>query len=163
MRYWWVNQNQTHRLEIGGGYLWSPKRNANSTRNPFYESMREVAPGDLIFSFVDTHIVAIGIAASYCFESPKPAEFGQVGMNWERVGWRVRVRFTRLTHQIRPKDHIDLLRDSLPRRYSPLRPNGDGLQSVIPDRGASNHGRVAHSTDRPGSVPDRSCCRASRR
>jgi len=130
MRYWWVNQNQTHRLEIGGGYLWSPKRNANSTRNPFYESMREVAPGDLIFSFVDTHIVAIGIAASYCFESPKPAEFGQVGMNWERVGWRVRVRFTRLTHQIRPKDHIDLLRDSLPRRYSPLRPNGDGLQGV---------------------------------
>ena len=23
MRYWWVNQNQTHRQEIGGGYLWS--------------------------------------------------------------------------------------------------------------------------------------------
>ena len=35
MRYWWVNQNQTHRQEIGGGYLWSPKRNANSARNPF--------------------------------------------------------------------------------------------------------------------------------
>ena len=49
----WVNQNQTHRQEIGGGYLWSPKRNANSARNPFYESMREVAPGDLIFSFVE--------------------------------------------------------------------------------------------------------------
>jgi 2-polyprenyl-6-methoxyphenol hydroxylase-like FAD-dependent oxidoreductase len=26
MRYWWVNQNQTHRHELGGGYLWSPKR-----------------------------------------------------------------------------------------------------------------------------------------
>ncbi len=23
MRYWWVNQNQTHRQEMGGGYLWS--------------------------------------------------------------------------------------------------------------------------------------------
>ena len=130
MRYWWVNQNQTHRQEIEGGYLWSPKRCANSARNPFYESMREVAPGDLIFSFVDTRIVAIGIAASYCYESPKPLEFGRIGMNWERVGWRVRVRFTRLRHQIRPKEHIDLLRGSLPRRYSPLRPNGDGLQSV---------------------------------
>ena len=51
-------------------------------------------------------------------------------MNWDRVGWRVRVRFTRLRHQIRPKEHIDLLRGSLPRRYSPLRPNGDGLQSL---------------------------------
>ena len=50
MRYWWVNQNQTYRHEIQGGYLWSPKRNANGARNPFYESMREVAPGDLIFS-----------------------------------------------------------------------------------------------------------------
>ena len=48
MRYWWVDQNQTFRHEIEGGYLWSPKRNANGARNPFYESMREVAPGDLI-------------------------------------------------------------------------------------------------------------------
>ena len=49
MRYWWVNQNQTYHHEVQGGYLWSPKRNANGARNPFYESMREVAPGDLIF------------------------------------------------------------------------------------------------------------------
>ena len=48
MRYWWVNQNQTFRQEIAGGYLWSPKRNANGARNPFYESMREVSPGDLV-------------------------------------------------------------------------------------------------------------------
>ena len=41
MRHWWVNQNQTYRHEVQGGYLWSPKRNANGARNPFYESMRE--------------------------------------------------------------------------------------------------------------------------
>ena len=63
MRYWWVNQNQTYRHEITGGYLWSPKRNANGARNPFYESMREVAPGDLIFSFMDTRILAVGIGS----------------------------------------------------------------------------------------------------
>ena len=72
MRYWWVNQNQTYRHEVAGGYLWSPKRNANGARNPFYETMREVAPGDLVLSFVDTRLVAIGIAKSYCWESPKP-------------------------------------------------------------------------------------------
>jgi hypothetical protein len=86
MRYWWVNQNQTYKHELGGGYLWSPKRNANGARNPFYESMREVSPGDLVFSFVDTHLVAIGIAESYCYESPKPTEFGearpQLGGDW---------------------------------------------------------------------------------
>lgn len=26
MRFWWVNQNQTYRHEVPGGYLWSPKR-----------------------------------------------------------------------------------------------------------------------------------------
>ena len=130
MRYWWVNQNQTYRHEVEGGYLWSPKRNANGARNPFYESMREVAPGDLIFSFVDTRILAIGIAQSYCWESPKPSEFGTAGQNWEDVGWRVRAAFIRLDNQVRPKDHIDLLRPLLPDRYSPLQPNGNGLQSV---------------------------------
>ena len=130
MRYWWVNQNQTYRQEVEGGYLWSPKRNANGARNPFYESMREVAPGDLIFSFMDTRILSVGIAQSYCWESPKPEEFGSAGQNWENVGWKVQVNFTELTNKVRPKDHIDILRPLLPNRYSPLQPNGNGLQSV---------------------------------
>ena len=130
MRYWWVNQNQTYRQEIAGGYLWSPKRNANGARNPFYEFMREVTPGDLVFSFVDTRIVAIGIVSSYCYESPRPAEFGGVGLNWEAIGWRVRVNFVSLHEKIRPKDHIELLRGLLPSRYSPLQESGNGIQSI---------------------------------
>src|SRR5438132_3846518 len=130
MRYWWVNQNQTHRHEIAGGYLWSPKRNANGARNPFYEFMKEVAPGDLVFSFVDTRIIAIGVVASYCYESPKPTEFGEVGLNWDRIGWRVGVNFVSLQHQVRPKDHIELIRGLLPHRYSPLQASGNGIQSI---------------------------------
>ncbi len=130
MRYWWVNQNQTFRHEIQGGYLWSPKRNANGARNPFYESMREVSPGDLIFSFKDTRIFAIGIAQSYCWESPKPVEFGATGQNWENIGWKVKVIFTELNNKIRPKDHMFALGPVLPNKYSPLQLNGNGLQSV---------------------------------
>jgi hypothetical protein len=130
MRYWWVNQNQTFRQEIAGGYLWSPKRNANGGRNPFYESMREVAPGDLIFSFVNTRITAVGVAKSYCWECPKPVEFGSAGQNWENVGWRVNVSFVPLLNQIRPKDHMGVLRAVLPDRYSPLQINGNGIQSI---------------------------------
>ncbi len=130
MRYWWVNQNQTYRHEVEGGYLWSPKRNANRSRNPFYESMREVAPGDLIFSFVGTRIIAIGLAQSYCWESPKPIEFGSAGQNWENVGWKVLVSFTALSHQVRPKDYIAILRPLLPGKYSPLTHDGNGMQSI---------------------------------
>jgi hypothetical protein len=92
--------------------------------------MREVSPADLVFSFVDTRIPAVGIAQSYCYESPKPPEFGNSGQNWENVGWRVAVRFTQLSNRVRPKDHIEILRPLLPERYAPLQSNGNGLQSV---------------------------------
>lgn len=130
MRYWWVNQNQTYRQEVSGGYLWSPKRNANNARNPFYEFMREVAPGDLILSFQDTYIRRIGVAQSYCYESPKPTEFGDIGANWGAIGWKADVRYLLLTNAIRPKDHIVSLRAHLPEVYSPLQRNGNGLQGI---------------------------------
>jgi len=130
VRYWWVNQNQTFRQEIEGGYLWSPKRNKNGHRNPFYEFMREVAPGNIVFSFFDTRIAALGIVSGYCRESPKPEEFGTAGTNWSQIGWRVGVRWQRLSNSIRPKDHIARLRPDLASKYAPLTPDGNGLQSV---------------------------------
>jgi putative restriction endonuclease len=108
--YWWVNQNQTFRQEQTGGYLWSPKRNAKGAKNPFYETMREVSPGDIVFSFVDTFVAAIGVAQSYCWESSKPTEFGSLGEYWDNVGWKVRVHFTELPHRVRPKDHMGVFR-----------------------------------------------------
>ena len=130
MRYWWVNQNQTYRHEVQGGYLWSPKRKANQARNPFYDFMREVAPGDVVFSFADTVIRAIGIAASHAYEAPKPLEFGQTGAYWDLIGWRLDVRFHPLRLPVRPTAHMAVLAPLLPERYAPLRPNGAGLQSV---------------------------------
>lgn len=130
MRYWWVNQNQTYRHEVAGGYLWSPKKNQNGVRNPYYENMREVSPGDVVFSFKDTRIFAVGIAESYCWECPKPLEFGKASSYWENIGWKVKVKFAPLANRVRPKDHIELLRPLLPVKYSPLQVTGDGIQSV---------------------------------
>jgi len=92
--------------------------------------MREVAPGDLIFSFCDTRIAAIGFAQSFCSPSPKPEEFGTSGLNWSAVGWKVDVRFQELTNRVRPKEHMADLVRHLPEKYSPLTPEGNGLQSV---------------------------------
>lgn len=130
MRFWWVNQNQTFQQETEGGYLWSPKRNAHGGRNPFYEFMREVAPGDLVFSFQGAYIRAIGVARSTAYEAPKPREFGAAGPNWSHIGWRVDVHFHQLLNQIRPANHIDLLRRALPDQYSPLQQTGRGNQGV---------------------------------
>jgi hypothetical protein len=130
LRYWWVNQNQTYRHEVSGGYLWSPKRKANGARNPFYDFMREVAPGDVVFSFADTLIRAIGIISSHAYEAPKPLEFGQAGAYWDMIGWRVDVHFVELRPPVLPSEHMAVLAPLLPQRYAPLRRTGIGLQSV---------------------------------
>jgi len=45
---------------------------ARNTRKPTRTSL-----------FGTREIVAIGVAQSYCWESPKPAEFGNTGQYWE--------------------------------------------------------------------------------
>lgn len=142
LRFWWVNQNQTYKQEVLGGYLWSPKTKANGARNPFYEFMREVSPGDIIFSFCDTEIKAIGIAQSNAYEAPKPLEFGNVGAYWDLVGWRVEVNFSKLTAPIKPATHIDLLRPYLAEKYAPLRSNGYGQQSTYLTQLSDSLGRL---------------------
>ena len=111
MRYWWVNQNQTYRAEVRGSFMWSPKQNANGARNQFYENMREVSPGDVVFSFCDTRIKAIGVVTGAAQTGPKP-DFGAAGANWSREGWFVPVDYCVLSNQIRPKDHATILRRS---------------------------------------------------
>ncbi len=113
MRYWWVNQNQTYRAEVRGSFMWSPKQNANGARNQFYENMREVSPGDVVFSFCDTRIKAIGVVTGGAQNGPKP-DFGAGGANWSREGWVVPIDYCVLNNQIRPKDHAAILRPFLP-------------------------------------------------
>jgi putative restriction endonuclease len=129
MRYWWVNQNKTYRTEVPGGFLWSPKTQKNGRRNQFYENMREVAIGDVIFSFCDTRIKAIGVAVGIAQSTSKP-DFGTAGAGWSKEGWLVPVEFKELNKQLRPKDHINSIDPHLPAKYSPLQKSGNGLQSV---------------------------------
>lgn len=129
MRYWWVNQNQTYKHETQGGFLWSPKRNRNGRSNRFYDNMTEVRAGDLVLSFCDTQIKAIGIAQGSAQSAVKP-EFGSVGKQWDDDGWYVPVEFEEASNPIRPKDFIDELRPYLAAKYAPLQPNGNGNQGV---------------------------------
>jgi len=129
MRYWWVNQNQTFNAEVRGNFMWSPKANANGARNQFYDNRRDVAPGDIVFSFCDTRIKAVGVVTGRAQTAPKP-DFGGAGMNWSQEGWFVPVYYVVFEQPVRPKDHINTLRPFLPDKYSPLQANGDGLQSV---------------------------------
>ena len=129
MNYWWVNQNQTYKVEVQGGFLWSPKVNKDGRRNQFYDNMSLVKPGDVVFSFCDTRIKAVGIANGYAQTAEKP-DFGSSGDNWHNEGWLVPVEFKELNIQPRPKDFIEKLLPHLSEKYAPLQKSGDGNQGV---------------------------------
>jgi putative restriction endonuclease len=130
MRYWWVNQNQTFKQETAGGYLWSPQENADGSKNPFYDFMTQVEPGDIVFSYKGTFLAAIGIASSGHYEYDKPFAEG-VGNYWNKRGWRVDVDYLEPRRMVQPKLHMDLIAPLLPSKYSPIRPNGSGNQIYL--------------------------------
>lgn len=129
MRYWWVNQNQTYKFEVPGGFLWSPKTRADGGRNYFYKTMEEVRPGDLVFSYCDTFLKAIGVVQRAAVTAPKP-NFRTAGSNWSDEGWYVEVEFAELRNPVRPKDFMDQIRPLLADKYAPLQSNGNGLQGL---------------------------------
>jgi putative restriction endonuclease len=130
-KHWWVNHKQTHRQEVEGEYLWSPKRNQNGAQNVSYDNMAHVMPGDVVFSFADAAIRAIGVALGRAREAPKPLEFGAAGEQWGTdAAWQVPVRFRELERPFRTQDHAAELAPVLPAKYSPIRANGKGNQGT---------------------------------
>ena len=129
MRFWWVNQNQTYKHEVRGGFLWSPKANRNGRGNRFYDNMTETRRGDLVLSFCDTQVKAVGVVSDRAVSAEKP-NFGAVGDQWDNEGWYVPVEFRELEQPVRPKDFIADLLPEFRGKYDPLQPNGNGNQGV---------------------------------
>jgi putative restriction endonuclease len=92
--------------------------------------MREVAPGDIVYSFAGGAIQGFGLARTHCYTSPRPDEFGHIGEAWHEIGWRVDVDFNRFVEPVRPSQHMQAIALTLPGRYSPIRENGYGNQGV---------------------------------
>lgn len=128
MAYWWVNHKQTRGHEVQGGYLWSPYRNANGAFNQTYENMRHAQVGDVVFSYANGHVGAVGRVTEVATPSPKPTEFGNVGDYWSNEGWLVGVEFVPVPKPLKPVSEIQRIGPLLPDRYSPIQRNGHGNQ-----------------------------------
>jgi putative restriction endonuclease len=130
MKTWWVNHKQTQRQEIGGGYLWSPKAEANGNKSHFYDNMRIARPGDVVLSYANGKIDYVGFVSDDAISAPKPQEFGTTGEYWSDEGWELPVTWTRLPNSFVPKAHLDSVRRYLPAKYSPLNDQGNGNQKA---------------------------------
>lgn len=92
--------------------------------------MTEVQPGDIVFSYFQKKIGAIGVATATAETTAKP-DFGKAGENWSSEGWLVKVEFTKLDNPISPKDHWDLLSGLMPEKHAPLKESGDGKEFYL--------------------------------
>jgi putative restriction endonuclease len=128
--FWWVNHKQTFRHEFRGGYIWSPKRRRDGSRNIFYDFMRLVRPNDVVFSYASSLIRGAGFAKTHCYTSPRPDEFGHIGNAWDMIGWRVDVKFATGKNPIQPRDVLDEIGPYIGVRQSPLNADGTGRQAV---------------------------------
>ena len=111
--------------------MWSPKQNANGAKSAYYDFMTQVMPGDIVFSYANGFIIALGVALTSAYTSRKPRNFGKAGEVWSNDGWRVDVDFKRVTAPISPKNHLGIITAMLPKKYSPIKHNGKGNQVYL--------------------------------
>lgn len=130
MAYWWVNQGETYLEELSGGYLWSPKTRADGGRNQAYINMTLIKPGDLIFSFHNSKIQALGIAIDIAHSDSKP-DFGNKGQHWSDIGWRVNVEYKYVQSPFTPLEYANEIESLLPEKHSPLDKNLRGVQAYL--------------------------------
>ena len=131
MNFWWVSQNQTFKHEVLGGFMWSPKVRADGGRNMHYEFMTHVQPGDIVFSFANRKIKAVGIALTGAYTATKPKDFGKAGDVWSDSGWKVDVDFRVVDAPIEPRNHMHLISPLLPEKYKPISSAGEGHQAYL--------------------------------
>ena len=129
-RYWWVNHGRNFRQEVDGSYLWSPRTNRNGGRNVSYDNMTRAAPGNVVFSFADGRIGAVGVVIERARTAPAPLQSPTAGRRRIEPGWLLPVRFETLAQPLVPKDHLARLAPLFPARHAPLRASGDRNQSI---------------------------------
>lgn len=128
VNFWWVNHKQTYKDELAGGYIWSPKINKDGSINQTYLNLPKTNVNDIIFSFANGEIKAVGVIKAKCYQSDRPSSFRKVGEQWDKDGWQVPVDWVYLESPFSPKKYIDEIVPLLPEKYSPIQNNGNGNQ-----------------------------------
>ena len=127
---WWVNQNQTHNLEVPGNFLWSPKTTKTGSKLMYYDNMTKIRPGDIVFSYYGQAIRAIGIASGNAYPMGRPSDDSKWNA-WGTDGWMVEVSFTILETPIVPSQHPKELASLVNGAHAPLTEKFAGRQAYL--------------------------------
>ena len=131
--FWWVNHSHTFRAEIDGSYLWfANKTHKSKARSESEKNTQRLLPGDVIFSFAQGEIGAIGVVLGAAREAAKPLEFEAIAEHSDsQTGWIVPVRFTVLSTPLRAEERMSDLAPVLPRKHAPILASGAANQHMV--------------------------------
>jgi putative restriction endonuclease len=131
--FWWVNHSGTVRHEIEGSYLWfANKLRKSKARSESDKNIQRLLPGDIVYSFADGAIGAIGVVLGSAREAAKPLEFDSIADYADtQTGWLVPVRFMTLTSALRTEEYGAELAPVLPRKHPPILAGGASNQHVV--------------------------------
>jgi hypothetical protein len=131
--FWWVNHSGTVRHEIEGSYLWfANKVHKSKARSESDKNIQRLVPGDIVCSFADGAVGAIGVVLGSAREAAKPLEFDSIAEYADtQKGWLVPVRFMTLTNSLRTEEYGAELAPVLPRKHPPILAGGASNQHVV--------------------------------
>ncbi|MFL6604026.1 MAG: HNH endonuclease [Steroidobacteraceae bacterium] len=131
--FWWVNHSHTVRHEIEGAYLWfANKARKSKARSESDKNIQRLLPADVVYSFADGAIGAVGVVLGSAREAAKPLEFDSIAEYADtQAGWQVPVRFMTLANSLRTEKYGAELAPVLPRKHPPILAGGASNQHVV--------------------------------
>lgn len=123
------NQHQTFRQETQGGYLWSPKRNANGVRNPFHERCEECRRKTSCSRLWTPGLPPLALPDLTAGRVRSHRSLVQPVRTGKTVGRSASTSF-HSSVESGPRTTWPCLGPVLPDRYSPLELTGNGNQGV---------------------------------
>ena len=121
-----VMQGRTYTEEKSRGVIWSHKIDKSGQTPHFWERMKEVEAGDIIFHYVKGEIVAVSVVKKGCYEGESPYHTGS-----SSIGFTVETTYEELARPLAVKENFDAIRPLLPMKYSAFQENGDGNQGYL--------------------------------
>ncbi|MFG6117931.1 McrB family protein [Thalassobacillus sp. B23F22_16] len=124
--YWWVNQGQTAKDEVEGGFLWAPKKNKQGTPLTHHTDLLKANPGDVVFAYSQGAIHSICEVTEKAITSKKPSTF--TTDQWGEDGNLLRVQYYPLDPKLKK---ITIPEDKRKRETGPFDVNGNVKQGYF--------------------------------
>lgn len=136
MAIFYVQQGISYDQEYAGGYVWSPQRTKNGSKNSGYTALTYIKKGDFIIHVKNGLIKAVSIAKTDCYDAIIPR--GLSTDLWDDKGYKVDTTYHPVSARVNTRDYSNWFKAHYSKN-SPFGIDGYGKQlymSTIPQEQA---------------------------